>query len=403
MNAEDRNDADGAGRFAKRSAGRECPFRAVAMVGLGLVGSSFAAAIRAGYPEVEIMGCDIDERARVEAVRRGWANAAYACDESGFEAFVRDRCDLFVIATPASAAPGYFGLLASWGYEGIVTDTASTKARIADVARSLLPYPERYIPGHPMAGSEVNGIEGARADLFQGAHWILCPDADTPPERFTSLHELVTGIGARVVSLAREDHDAAVAIVSHVPHIVASSLMELASRHADEQLSLMRLAAGGFKDSTRIAAGSPRLWCGIAFDNAAALSAGLGEMADILGGFKAALDAGDRATFQALLDEAASARRALPAAWVPSTERLLEVRIPMQDRRGVLAEATTIASSAGCNIQSIEIDHVTESSAVLSLILTDEGDIGQLSCKLIDAGFSVSFSPLSAKEHSHVD
>ena len=98
-----------------------------------------------------------------------------------------------------------------------------------------------------------------------------------------------------------------------------------------------------------------------------------------------------------MLAEAADARRALPAAWVPSTEDLLEVRIPMTDRRGVVAEVTTIASSVGCNIQSIEIDHVTESSAVLSLVLTDEGDIGKLFGELVKAGFSASFSPLNPK------
>lgn len=395
-------DSEAAGQNGTAGA-HGCAFRAIAMIGLGLVGASFAAAIKRAYPDARVLGCDLDARARDEAVARGWVDEACASDDAVLESFVRESCDLFVIATPASAAPDYFRMLASWGYDGIVTDTASTKSRIAGVARDALPHPENYVPGHPMAGSEVNGIDGARPDLFFGAHWILCPDADTPPEHFTRLHELVTGIGARVVSLPREDHDAAVAIVSHVPHVVASSLMELASRHADDQLSLMRLAAGGFKDSTRIAAGSAKLWCGIAFDNAEALSAGLGEMTEIVGRFKDALDSGDRDTFRSLLEEAAAARRALPAAWVPSTERLLEVRIPMEDRRGVLAEATTIASSAGCNIQSIEIDHVTESSAVLSLILTDEGDIGQLSMKLIDAGFSVSFSPLSAKEHSHVD
>ena len=135
---------------------------------------------------------------------------------------------------------------------------------------------------------------------------------------------------------------------------------------------------------------------------AAALGAGLAEMQDIIGSFADALARGDREGLTALLAEAAEARRALPAAWVPSTERLLEVRIPMEDRPGVVAEVTTHASSAGCNIQSIEIDHVTEDSAVLSLVLTDEGDVGQLSSRLIDAGFSVSFSPLTPKEHVHV-
>ena len=196
-----------------------------------------------------------------------------------------------------------------------------------------------------MAGSERNGIDGARADLFKGAHWILCPDADTPAEHFPRLHELVTSLGARVVALPREEHDAAVAVVSHVPHLVASSLVQLASRHADDQQALMRLAAGGFKDTTRIAAGSPQLWCGIAFDNKDALSAGLAEMQGIIASFADALEAGDRARLTALLAQAAEARRALPAAWVPSTERLLEVRIPMEDRPGVVAEVTTVTSS----------------------------------------------------------
>ncbi|MDU2822086.1 MAG: prephenate dehydrogenase/arogenate dehydrogenase family protein [Eggerthella lenta] len=377
-------------------------FRRIAVVGFGLVGASFAAAVRAAYPDTRVLAVDIDERTLAEAVERGWATDGALPDDPAFESFVGDGCDLVVLATPVGAAERYFEDLARWDYRGIVTDTASTKARITALAERVLPHPENFVPGHPMAGSEVNGIEGARPDLFKGAHWILCPDADTPAEHFPRLHELVTSIGARVIALPREDHDEAVAVVSHVPHIMASSLVQLASRHADDQQALMRLAAGGFKDSTRIAAGSPELWCGIAFDNKDALSDGLDEIRGIIGAFADALASDDRAALTALLADAAAARRALPVAWVPSTERLLEVRIPMEDRPGVVAEVTTVTSSVGCNIQSIEIDHVTEDSAVLSLVLTDEGDIGQLSAQLINAGFSVSFSPLTAKEHTHV-
>lgn len=377
-------------------------FRRIAVVGFGLVGASFAAAVRAAYPDTRVLAVDIDERTLAEAVERGWATDGALPDDPAFERFVGDGCDLVVLATPVGAAERYFEDLARWDYRGIVTDTASTKARITALAERVLPHPENFVPGHPMAGSEVNGIEGARPDLFKGAHWILCPDADTPAEHFPRLHELVTSIGARVIALPREDHDEAVAVVSHVPHIMASSLVQLASRHADDQQALMRLAAGGFKDSTRIAAGSPELWCGIAFDNKDALSDGLDEIQGIIGAFADALASDDRAALTTLLADAAAARRALPAAWVPSTERLLEVRIPMEDRPGVVAEVTTVTSSVGCNIQSIEIDHVTEDSAVLSLVLTDEGDIGQLSAQLINAGFSVSFSPLTAKEHTHV-
>ena len=377
-------------------------FRRIAVVGFGLVGASFAAAVRAAYPDTRVLAVDIDERTLAEAVERGWATDGALPDDPAFERFVGDGCDLVVLATPVGAAERYFEDLARWDYRGIVTDTASTKARITALAERVLPHPENFVPGHPMAGSEVNGIEGARPDLFKGAHWILCPDADTPAEHFPRLHELVTSIGARVIALPREDHDEAVAVVSHVPHIMASSLVQLASRHADDQQALMRLAAGGFKDSTRIAAGSPELWCGIAFDNKDALSDGLDEIRGIIGAFADALASDDRAALTVLLADAAAARRALPAAWVPSSERLLEVRIPMEDRPGVVAEVTTVTSSVGCNIQSIEIDHVTEDSAVLSLVLTDEGDIGQLSAQLINAGFSVSFSPLTAKEHTHV-
>ncbi len=386
-----------------RGDARACPFASIVVIGLGLIGASLAASVKESFDGVTVLGVDVDPRTRERALELGWVDEAAAPDDETFGRFVEDGCELAVVATPVAAVDEYFERLRDWGFAGVLTDTVSTKAHILEAAARLLPKACDFIPGHPMAGSEKSGIAGARADLFKGANWILCPDERTVPEHFQKLHELVCSIDARVVSLRREDHDEAVAVVSHVPHMIASSLVHLARRHADDTHALMRLAAGGFKDSTRIAAGSPKLWCGIAFDNADALKRGLDEMTDIIESFSEALARGDRETFTSLLDEAARARRALPAAWVPSTEKLLEVRIPMVDRTGVVAEVTTIASSVGCNIQSIEIDHISEGNAVLSLILTDEGDVGQLSIRLINAGFSVSFSPLAPKEHAHVE
>lgn len=378
-------------------------FGGIAVIGFGMIGASFAAAVRAVFPDARVMAVDTDEATLSTALEKGWATTISTPEDPAFRDFVQNECDLVMLATPASAVEWYLRSLSEWGFEGILTDTASTKTKISTLAASVLTHPENYIPGHPMAGSEKSGIAGARPDLFKGAHWILCPDSNMPAEHYPRLHELITSLGARVIALPREDHDAAVAVVSHVPHFVASSLVQLAAHHADEQQSLMRLMAGGFKDSTRIAAGSPELWCGIAFDNKDALTEGLREMQQIIGEFVGALEANDRVLLTDLLAEAATVRRSLPAAWIPSTERLLEVRIPMENRPGVVAEVTTLASSVGCNIQSIEIDHVTEDSAVLSLVLTDEGDVGKLSMRLIDAGFSVSFSPLTAKEHTHVE
>ena len=372
-------------------------FESVAVIGLGVIGASFVGAYRKAYPNAHILGVDTSREAVDELLARGWIDEGL---EPGDPTLAEKlcACDLVVLATPVTAAADYFRLLADCDYQGVITDTCSTKSQIVETALDILPHPDNYIPGHPMAGSEKSGVFGAQADLFENAHWVLCPDEHTFPDAFAALHDVLTSIGARVVSLTREGHDEAVAIISHVPHFVASSLVELAVRHAGDQEALFRLAAGGFKDSTRIAAGSPELWTGIAFENPQAIMQGLREMQDILSQYAAALDQDDRKEFNALLDRASQARQALPAKWIPATEDLLEVRIPMTDRTGIIAEVTTIASQVGCNIQSIEIDHVTSSTADLVLILTDEGDIGKLSTQLIKAGFSISFRPLSSKE-----
>lgn len=373
-------------------------FQNIVIVGIGLIGGSLAGAYREAFPEAQVMGVDPDAASLDTALARGWLTCACAPDDPALAAYVREGCDLVVLAVPAQFSGAYFRKLQDWGYAGLITDTCSTKGRICSIADATLENPGQFLPGHPMAGSEVNGIEGARSDLFEGMHWILCPDARTPGEWYTRLHDTLTALSTRVVSLPREEHDRAVAVISHVPHFTAASLVELAVRHADKRDVLFRLAAGGFKDSTRIAAGSPALWCGIAFDNRDAIVDGLAELRGIIGQFQTALDEGDRDRLRALLDSSSQARRSIPAKWLPSTDNMLEVRIPMENRSGVVAEVTAIASKAGCNINSIEIDHVTAHTAVLSMILTDEGDFGRLSTDLLDKGFKVSLAPLSAKE-----
>ena len=367
----------------------------MAVIGLGLIGSSFAAMYRNAYPDARLVGIDVSAEAVNAALERGWIDEGHTSAENLGE--VLPTCEMVMIATPVPVASDYFRVIAECDFRGVVTDACSTKKIVSQQAQEILRYPEKYIPGHPMAGSEKSGIEGAREDLFKGAHWVLCPDGETSAEDYTNLHDALTGLGARVVSLPREKHDDAIAIVSHVPHFVASSLVELAVRHADEQKPcsawLRRV-----QDSTRIAAGSPALWTGIAFDNREAIVEGLDEMQGILRGYADTLREGDKEAFTKLLDRAAQARRAIPAKWVPATEDLLEVRIPLTNRPGIIAEVTTIASKVGCNVQSIGIDHITSSSAVLDMVLTDEGDIGKLSTQLIKAGFSISFNPLSKEQ-----
>lgn len=371
------------------------PFEKVLVIGVGLIGGSVAAAIKANSPLTAVYGIDtVQDSLDAALATHALDMAALPDDERVNEWLAPGGCDLVILATPVFAARDWFRRIADCGFAGIVTDTASTKSVITQIALEELGDVSRYLPGHPMAGSEVNGFDGARPDLFQGAYWILCPSDDTQDEVFLKLHETFSTLGARIISIARDQHDSAVAIVSHVPHMVASSLVELAANHADERKELLRLAAGGFKDSTRIAAGSPRLWTGIALDNKDALAEGISEMREILGQFEDAIRREDAEALNALLTRSAELRQSLPSKWIPDSAKLTQVRIPMSDRPGIIAEVTGMAGHAGCNIQSIEIDHINESTAVLELILTDEGDMGRLGGELINGGFDFSFRNL---------
>lgn len=372
------------------------PFRRVVIIGVGLIGGSIAAALKQLDEAPHVYGIGPREDTLKTALAAGALDDYAVSDDPKADRWLAPGAsDLVIIATPVSAAREWFERLEACRYDGIITDVASTKTVITRIADEVLSDPTRYLPGHPMAGSEVNGFGGARADLFQGAYWILCPEQDTQDEVFLKLHETFSALGARIISISRDQHDSAVAIISHVPHMVASSLVRLWGNHADERKELLRLAAGGFKDTTRIAAGSPELWCGIAMDNSEAIADGMSELRAILKQFEDAIRDHDEQTLTKLLAESTELRRNLPAKWIPDSAKLTCVRIPMSNRSGVIAEVTGFAGHAACNIQSIDIDHINEDTAVLELILTDEGDMGKLGAELINGGYDFSFRALS--------
>lgn len=372
------------------------PFRRVVIIGVGLIGGSIAAALKQLDEAPHVYGIGPREDTLKTALAAGALDDYAVSDGPKADGWLAPGAsDLVIIATPVSAAREWFERLEACRYDGIITDVASTKTVITRIADEVLSDPTRYLPGHPMAGSEVNGFGGARADLFQGAYWILCPEQNTQDEVFLKLHETFSALGARIISISRDQHDSAVAIISHVPHMVASSLVRLWGNHADERKELLRLAAGGFKDTTRIAAGSPELWCGIAMDNSEAIADGMSELRAILKQFEDAIRDHDEQTLTKLLAESTELRRNLPAKWIPDSAKLTCVRIPMSNRSGVIAEVTGFAGHAACNIQSIDIDHINEDTAVLELILTDEGDMGKLGAELINGGYDFSFRALS--------
>jgi prephenate dehydrogenase len=373
-------------------------FGSVAVVGVGLIGGSFAAALKRVEPTLQVVGIDTDSRALEWALSHGLLDAASLPDGLGAREWLGpEGVDLVVLATPAARVLEWIERLGVLAFGGVVTDVASTKSAVIAAAEQHLEDRASFVGGHPMAGSERSGVEAADADLFRGAYYVLTPTPSTDFDAYRRVHALVSEFGCRVISVDAASHDEAVAIVSHVPHVAASALVELAAVHAGKDGELLRLAAGGFKDTTRVAAGSPDLWTGICMDNADAVAGGVEELREVLGEFAGMLRAGDSVGLREWLARAAEVRRSLPAQWVPATSRLTEVVVPVLDRPGVVAEVTTAASRAGCNIEAIEIDHVSEASAHLVIVMTDEGDIERFVEDLRTAGYAPQARPLEAR------
>lgn len=379
-------------------------FTRIIVIGVGLIGGSIAAAARALDDAPQVIGIDPDPATLEYALDHGVvdlgipAEDAVAADSAAAHMLAGGPQTLVVLATPVSSARTWLCRLRDAGFSGVVTDVASTKTAILRDAEECLGESAAFVGGHPMAGSERSGVQAARHDLFRGAYYVLTPTETTDPDAYRRVHAFVSALGARVISVPADRHDQAVAIVSHVPHVTASALVDVARAHAGEDGDLMRLAAGGFKDTTRIAAGSPELWTGICLDNAESVAAGIEELRDVLGQFAGKVRARDAEGVRSWLAHAAEVRRGLPAQWVPATEQLIELSVPMIDRPGVIAEVTTAVGRAGCNIESIEIDHQSEDTAVLVLVLTDEGDRERLQADLRALGYDPRSKPLDAEK-----
>jgi prephenate dehydrogenase len=222
-----------------------------------------------------------------------------------------------------------------------------------------------------MAGSEQEGVEGADPDLFIGATWVLTPTAETDPQAYALVHAVVSSLGADVVALEPARHDALVAVVSHVPHLTAAALMSLASAEAEQHSTLLRLAAGGFRDMTRIAAGHPGIWPDICVDNAEAIVGVLDGLLGALGALREAVAGADRATVLDVLERARVARRNLPGRSAGRAEELVEFRIPIPDKVGVTAEVTKLCSELGLNIYDIELVHSAEGERGVMVLTVD--------------------------------
>ena len=367
--------ADGSAGGRPGTAGR------ATIIGTGLIGGSVGMALRSkGW---HVSGTDAVPGTAARAVELG------ALDEEG-----EDRgADLVVVATPVSVAAGIIsGILSSpgWNAAAVVTDVGSVKGPlVAAVDRP------RFVGGHPMAGSEQVGVEGASAELFVGATWVLTPTPSTDPAAYARVHSVLAELGANVVALDPAEHDSLVAVVSHVPHLTAATLMAMASELGEEHGAILQLAAGGFRDMTRIAAGQPTIWPGICDDNAEAIVETLDLLIDSLGAMRRRVAERDHGSLLEVLERAATARRAMSER-APRPEELVEVRIPVQDRPGTLAEILVLATGLGINIYDIEIAHSVEGDRGVLVVVIDAASAPTFTGALGAKGHRSSTTPVGA-------
>ena len=358
-----------------------------AVIGTGLIGGSIGLAlVELGH---DVVGFDRDPDRLARARELGAVRSIAADLEEA-----ATGADVAFVALPVGAIADAAARLLDAGVP-LVTDVGSVKGLVvADVARRCPQRTNRFVGGHPMAGSEQDGIDGARADLFVGAAWVLTPTPATAEDAYTTLSGLVRDLQAEVVAVTPEDHDVLVSFVSHVPQLAASTLMDVATTHEAQHRALLRLAAGGFRDMTRIAASHPTIWLDILTSNRDAILGALDSYVVGLQNAREIVAAGDREALKALLDRARAARRNLPVG-ISMTTKLVELRVPVPDRPGVLAEVTTLAGRLGVNVADVEIAHSKEGGAGVLVLIVAADEAGAFEAGLHDLGYHTGRTDIS--------
>ncbi len=282
-------------------------YERVAIIGIGLIGGSFAlAAKRAGIVETVVGVARSDETLQA-ALEMGVADEVTASPTEAVRG-----ADLVYIAVPVGATRGVFAQIRDSLEPGaLVTDAGSAKRQVMQAAAELLPDHITFIGGHPMAGSEQTGVQAARADLFEQAVYFLIPADTTAPDEMDRMQEVVRALGATPSVQTADVHDRIAAATSHLPHLVSAALASTVTKLLVDSRQAQDFVGTGFADTTRLAEGSPEVWRDIFLSNADNIGDSVEELIAVLQALTAALQGADSDACERLLTEARQARRRL--------------------------------------------------------------------------------------------
>lgn len=354
-------------------------------IGLGLIGGSIAKAIRKSYPDTKIVAYDVNKEALDLAMCENIADIAAEKIDENFSS-----CDYIFLCAPVQYnTENLLAVREIRSEKCILTDVGSVKTAIHEsVKKTGLEH--CFIGGHPMAGSERIGFANSKAELLENAYYILTPASLVPQEKVEGFQQMIAGLGAIPLILNCEQHDYITAAVSHLPHVVASSLVNLI-REKDSEDGIMRMvAAGGFKDITRIASSSALMWQQICLTNGKNISSLLSNYIQALTEFKDVIDRQDCDALYQLFDSARAYRDSFANTSSGPIKRSYSINVDIADRAGVLAHVVTMLADGGLSIKNIAISHNRESEdGVLRVEFYKEDSMREGVQILENAGYTV--------------
>ena len=343
----------------------------IVVIGAGLIGTSIAlGAKRAGH-EIEL----IDQNGRAQAL----ANDLLSNGDSEKIA----NPDLVVIATPTSSLKGVLNRFETLYPNSTFIDIGSTKAKVQSEIEGFPELARRFCPTHPMAGRELDGAEAAQSDLFAGKSWVVTPLELTRNESVEAAETFIADLGARVIRMSVKDHDLAVALVSHLPQIVASLLASQFSHLPIAERKFLDLAGSGVMDTTRIAASNPNLWVEILESNREAVTELLKDFQKDLSTLIESFDV------KTVLEEGRAGRHLLPGKHRSSTREYTYLPVVVDDKPNQLALLFNECAKANVNVEDIKIEHSPEQETGLVLLALSASNAAILEKHLSSAGWRV--------------
>lgn len=337
--------------------------RRIAIAGTGLIGASIGLGLgRAGWT---VSGWDPDPATLEQALA---VSAIHESAES-YAALVGAPVDVVVLAGPPAAV---IEQAASLETDALVLDVAGVKHAVVAGAR-----PSRFVGTHPMAGREVTGPKGASPALFRGASWVVVTDSAADAD-LAATEEILSELGAEVVRMTAAEHDAAVAMISHLPQVLAAALVN----EAADRTNALDLAAGSFRDLTRVAASDPDLWVDLLGNNAFEVRAAIDDLLNRLGRVSAALEQDDSGAIREFLGRGQRLRRSLAPP-------VVAVRVALADEPGELARVGRAFGASAVDVRDLQLRHAPHGGGGVLTVSVRPGEAETLQTALGDEGLLI--------------